>query len=125
MAITHPRVHQINVSDGGVPKLPVPKAYITIQGVAGDRQRSAQYHGGVERAVCLYSLEVIEALQAEGRGGAPGSCAENRTLAGLDWTRLTPAHRLRIGRVERLTVRRCSVPCRRRTKSVKGGNGTR
>src|SRR2546427_5480190 len=66
MGITHPHVHQINISDGGVPKLPVPEARITVQGVAGDRQRSVQYHGGVDRAVCLYSLEVIGTLQAEG-----------------------------------------------------------
>src|SRR2546429_5932889 len=64
MANTHPHVHQINVSDGGVPKLPVPKAYITVQGVAGDRQRSVQYHGGADRGLCLYALEVIEALRA-------------------------------------------------------------
>src|SRR3989442_10615748 len=90
MAITHPRVHQINVLDGGVPKLPVPKAYITVQGVEGDRQRSPQYHGGVDRAGCLYSLEGIEALQTYGRRGAPGSSGEDLTLVGLGWARLQP-----------------------------------
>jgi len=28
-----PRVHQISVSHGGVPKLPVPEAKITVRGV--------------------------------------------------------------------------------------------
>jgi hypothetical protein len=32
-----PRVHQISVSHGGVPKLPVPEAKITVRGVVGDR----------------------------------------------------------------------------------------
>src|SRR2546429_7394146 len=82
MVITHPHVHQINVSDGGVPKLPVPKAYITVQGVVGDRQRSVQYHGGGDRAVCLYALAVIEALRVEGHAVAPGSCREYPSLAG-------------------------------------------
>src|SRR5438093_11191036 len=97
MAITPPHVHQINVSDGGVPKLPVPEARITVQGVAGDRQRSVQYHGGVDRAVCLYSLEVIGPLQADGHAVAPGSCGETLTLARLDWARLNPGARLRSG----------------------------
>jgi len=59
MGITQPHVHQINVSEGSVAWLPVPKAYITFQEVAGDRRQSAQYlgrlsgvHGGC--ASCPY-----------------------------------------------------------------------
>lgn len=122
MAITHPHVYQINVSDGGVPKLPVPKAYITVQGVAGDRQRSVQYHGGVDRAVCLYGLEVIEALRAEGHAVAPGSCGENLTLAGLDWARLKPGDRLRIGTDVRLEVMSYTSPCKHQTQWFKDGD---
>ena len=125
MGITHPHVYQINVSDGGVPKLPVPEARITVQGVAGDRQRSVQYHGGVGRAVCLYSLEVIKALQAEGHGVAPGSCGENLTLAGLDWAWLKPGDRLRIGPDVRLEVTSYTVPCSQQTQWFKDGNFTR
>src|SRR5437870_12500110 len=112
MGITHPHVHQINVSDGGVPKLPVPEARISVHGVAGDSQRSVEYHGGVDRAVCLYSLEVIETLQAEGHVVAPGSCGENLTLAGLDWARLKPGDRLRIGTDVRLAVMSYTAPCK-------------
>ena len=112
MAITNPHVHQINVSDGGVPKLPVPEAYITVQGVAGDRQRSVQHHGGVDRAVCLYALEVIEALRDEGHAVAPGSCGENLTLAGLDWARLKPGNCLHIGPDVRLEVTSYTDPCK-------------
>jgi len=122
MVITHPHVHQINVSDGGVPKLPVPKAYITVQGVAGDRQRSVQYHGGVDRAVCLYALEVIEALRVEGHAVAPGSCGENLTLAGLDWARLKPGGRLSIGPDVRLEVTSYTVPCKQQTQWFKDGD---
>ena len=122
MAITHPHVYQINVSDGGVPKLPVPEAYITVQGVAGDRQRSVQYHGGVDRAVCLYALEVIEALRAEGHAVAPGSCGENLTLAGLDWARLKPGDRLRIGADVWLEVTSYTVPCKQQTQWFKDRN---
>jgi MOSC domain-containing protein YiiM len=122
MAIIHPRVYQINVSEGGVPKLPVPKAYITVQGVAGDRQQSAQYHGGVDRAVCLYSSEVIEALRSEGHAVAPGSCGENLTLAGLDWAQLKPGDRLRIGPDVRLEVTSYTNPCKQQMQWFKDGD---
>src|SRR5437016_13900214 len=122
MGITHPHVHQVNVSDGGVPKLPVPEARITVHGVTGDRQQSVQYHGGVDRAVCLYSLEVIEALRAEGHAVAPGSCGENLTLAGLDWVRLKPGDRLRIGPDVRLAVTSYTHPCKHQTQWVKEGD---
>jgi len=59
-------VHSINVSPGGVPKLPVSEARITTLGLDGDSQRNRLYHGGPMRAVSLYSLERIEALNHEG-----------------------------------------------------------
>ena len=58
----YPHVHQINISDGGVPKFPVLEAKITQHGLDGDRQRNLKVHGGLERAVCLFSLELIEHL---------------------------------------------------------------
>src|SRR6266508_2701810 len=77
-------VHQISVSGGGVPKLPVPEAEITANGVSGDRQRDLRVHGGPERAVCLFSLDVIERLRAEGHPIAPARWA--RTLRSAAWT---------------------------------------
>ena len=91
------RVVQINVSDGGVPKLPVPAARVTRGGVEGDRQRDRRYHGGPDRAVSVWSLEVIEALRAEGHPVVPGGAGENLTVSGLDWAAVRPGARLRIG----------------------------
>ena len=54
-------------------------------------------HGGPERAVCLYSLEHILALQEEGHPIFPGAIGENLTLAGLDWQRMAVAVVLEIG----------------------------
>ena len=73
---------------GGVPKLPVTEARITPEGVVGDRQQNRDIHGGIDRAVCIFSLEVIEALQAEGHSIKPGSSGENLTIAGLEWSQL-------------------------------------
>jgi MOSC domain-containing protein YiiM len=101
-----PRVYQISVSTGGVPKWPVPEARMTTLGVVGDRQRHPDIHGGPERAVCLFSFEVIEALQAEGHPIAPGSTGENVT----DWFSLKPGDRIGFGPV-RLELVGYTAPC--------------
>ncbi len=120
-----PQLHQISVSDGGVPKLPVPEARITINGVAGDRQRNPDIHGGPDRAVCLFSLEVIEALQAEGHSIKPGSSGENLTIDGLDWAHLQPGDRLRIGDDVRLEIVKYTEPCRFNAQWFQDGNFNR
>ncbi|MBI4401675.1 MAG: MOSC domain-containing protein [Nitrospirae bacterium] len=108
---SYPHLHQINVSNGGVPKLPVPEARIMKDGVVGDRQRSLKNHGGPDRAVCLFSLEVIEALRTEGHQIAPGSSGENLTLAGVEWTTLKPGDRVRVGKSVQLEIVSYTSPC--------------
>ena len=120
-----PLLYQISVSDGGVPKLPVPETRITVHGVAGDRQRSPDIHGGPERAVCLFSLEVIEALQAEGHSIKPGSSGENLTIAGLDWAHLKPGDRLRIGDAVKLEIMNYTSPCQFNAQWFIDGNFAR
>jgi MOSC domain-containing protein YiiM len=58
--------------------------------LVGDVQRHTKVHGGPERALCLYSLEKILALQQEGHPIFPGAIGENLTLTGLDWDLLLP-----------------------------------
>lgn len=107
----HPHVHQINVSDGGVPKQAVLKAKVTESGLEGDRQRNLKVHGGPDRAVCLYSFELLERLQAEGHPIDAGSSGENLTLAGLEWDLIRPGVRLAVGPEVRLEVMSYTVPC--------------
>ena len=118
----NPHVHQINVSDGGVPKLPVPEVRITKNGVSGDRQRSPEIHGGPDRAVCLFSLEVIQALQVEGHSIAPGSSGENLTLAGLHWAELKPGDRLRVGDTVELEIVSYTAPCEHNARWFRDGD---
>lgn len=92
-------VAQLNVSDGGVPKRPVPEAEVGPRGVVGDRQAARQHHGRPLQALCLWSAEVITALRAEGHPIEPGFAGENITLAGVDWAALRPGTQLRIGEV--------------------------
>lgn len=105
-------LHQISVNPaGGVPKHAVPRARITTQGVQGDRQRNLEFHGGPDRAVCLYSLERITELQAEGHPIVPGSTGENLTIAGLDWDTIVPGTRLRVGEEVELEILSYTAPC--------------
>lgn len=87
----------INISAGGVPKLPVPHAAITADGVAGDRQKDRKFHGGRNRAVSLLAMSVIRELQAHGHGIMPGSTGDNLTIDGFSAEELAPGVRLRIG----------------------------
>jgi MOSC domain-containing protein YiiM len=90
-------VHQINSSSGGVPKSPIGRALVDALGIAGDKHNDRRHHGGPERALCLYALEIIDALRAEGHPIEPGSSGENVTTRGLDWSLLEPGCRLRLG----------------------------
>ena len=114
----------INVSNGGVPKLPVQECAITTSGLKGDRQRDLRHHGGEQRAVSLFSRELIDALQAEGHPIAPGTIGENLTLSGLDWALVVPGRRLTVGEVE-LELTSYASPCRNIAPSFIGGDMNR
>jgi MOSC domain-containing protein YiiM len=88
----------INVSGGGVPKRRVTGADVSRLGLLGDAQNDTIDHGGPERAVCVYSLERIQALQTEGHPIDVGTAGENVTLEGIDWNLVVPGARLRLGK---------------------------
>jgi len=117
-------VASINVSDGGVPKHPLAECRIVTLGLRGDRQRDREHHGGPERAVVVFSLERIAALQAEGHPIAPGTIGENLTLEGLDWSRVVPGTRLDVGEA-RLELTRFAAPCEKVGGSFTGNEFTR
>jgi MOSC domain-containing protein YiiM len=106
-----PRIFQINASQGGVPKLALPQAEVTTTGLTVDRQAHPEVHGGPERALCLYALERILALQEEGHPIYPGATGENLTLVGLDWETLAPGARLRLGDEVEIELTRHTAPC--------------
>lgn len=120
-----PHIHQINLSDGGVPKLPVREAQVTPLGLAGDRQANTKHHGGPKRALCLYALEHITALQGEGHPISPGSAGENLTLAGLDWAQVIPGTRLLLGDEVVVEITRYTLPCAKVAESFIGGETDR
>ena len=113
------RLEAINVSRGGVPKQAVFEALITEHGLGGDHQNDRYNHGGPDRAVVLYSLEVIHALQHEGHPISAGAVGENLTISGLDWPSITPGTRLVVGDVE-LQITKYATPCTNIRRSFLG-----
>ena len=105
-------ITQISISNGGVPKRPIPNVQIIPDGLIGDRQKNLKYHGGPDRAVCLWSADIIQALQSEGHPIKPGSAGENITVAGLSWEQLVPNVQLQLGNNVSLLITDYAQPCR-------------
>jgi len=100
----------INISKGGVPKRPLPSCRVTVSGLQGDRQRDLEYHGGPTRAVCLFSEDLIAALQAEGHPISAGTIGENFTLKGVAWAEMVPGATFDVGEV-RIELTDYAAPC--------------
>lgn len=105
------QIHQISVSSGGVPKLPVAEAEVGERGLTDDDQADKRHHGHPQQALCVWSLEVIEALRAEGHPIAPGYAGENITVVGLDWDLVVPGTTLLIGDSVVAPVTFDATPC--------------
>lgn len=115
----------INVnSEGGVPKLPVETARLGFNNVEGDKQRDTRYHGGPQRAVSLYSLELLETLCAEGHPIESGWTGENLLISGLNWDEMVPGVRLQIGEAQ-IEITSYVRPCYKIKSAFSGGNFNR
>ena len=118
------RVHQVNVSDGGVPKRAIESAEVGYRGLVGDRQRSRQHHGRPWQALCLWSADVINALASEGHPITAGCAGENLTISGLDWALVRPGMLLRLGNVLAETSS-WAIPCRHNAQWFSDGDFNR
>ncbi len=116
------RVLQVNVSPGGVPKTPVASAEVGRLGLEGDAVNHPKIHGGPERAVCLFSNELIRSLRAEGHPISPGDVGENLTVEGLDWPSLEVDAVLAVGETLRLQLSQRVEPCRTIAGAFDGGD---
>ncbi len=119
------RIFQLNTSPGGVPKLPVREAMVTELGLVGDDHNFPDIHGGPERALCLFSLERILELQAQGHPIFPGAAGENVTIVGLEWDKLQLGDRLALGNEVLIEITRYTTPCNSMEPSFLDGNYAR
>lgn len=107
----------INLSPGGIPKLPVASASVTVDGLHGDGHDHAK-HRVPEQAISLIDLELLDAAGTDhGLDLAPGSLGENLTVRGLGVQRLGEGDRLHIAGADRdpggvvLEITRVRPPC--------------
>jgi MOSC domain-containing protein YiiM len=119
------RIFQLSRSSGGVPKLAVREVLIDQLGLEGDKQKHTKFHGGPDRAVCLYAVELIQALQTEGHPIYPGSTGENVTVSGLPWSTIDAGTKIELGpeggSTVLLEVTRHTEPCKQITASFADG----
>ena len=118
---------QVSTSKGGVPKRPVPPEGVQVGelGLEGDVQRNRLYHGGPDRAVCLYASERLDALAAEGHPIGPGSAGENVTTRGLDWDLVVPGAKLRLGADVLIEITDYAPPCKQNRQWFQDGDFSR
>jgi MOSC domain-containing protein YiiM len=104
--ITH-----INISRGGIPKLPIAHGVLTPLGIEGDGHAHPQIHGGPEKALLIVTQEGIDELIARGYQLYPGALGENLTTRGLDRRLLRIGQQLRAGPAAWIEITRVRVPC--------------
>ena len=90
------KIVQVNVSAGGVPKLPVERAMVGPLGIEGDEHRY-RMHGGPRKALLLIASEVIHSLCSEGWPLFYGALGENLTTQDLDHRAWRAGQRFRCG----------------------------
>jgi MOSC domain-containing protein YiiM len=95
LSIVHfmPTVLSVNVSKGGIPKIPVNSCAISFAGLAGDG-RNHEKHSILDRAISLIDKEILDQLTAEGYDVPAGAVGENLTVENLNVQELQPNDRL-------------------------------
>ncbi len=82
-------VLSVNVSKGGIPKLPVDSCVVSFDGLDGDG-RDHDKHISRDRAISLIDREILDQLEAEGYELSPGAVGENLTVENLNVQELEP-----------------------------------
>ena len=87
------KVLSINISKGGIPKLPVQSCRVTSDGLRGDG-REHDKHNSKDRAVSLIDIEILHQLSNEGYEVSAGAVGENLTVEDLHVQSLDPGDHL-------------------------------
>ncbi len=104
------QIISINVSSGGIPKLPKPRISVGIGGLEGDGHNHEK-HRVVHQAVCLQDIEKLEELKSEGYSLPPGATGENLTVQYLNVNKLPLGTVLRFANGVMLELTKVRKPC--------------
>ena len=77
-----PRLVSINISKGGIPKLPVQSIRLTRAGLEGDGHNHAKHYSPIQ-AVCVQDIESLKELSMYNYQLLPGKAGENLTVEHL------------------------------------------
>ncbi|MFH1276875.1 MAG: MOSC domain-containing protein [Candidatus Eisenbacteria bacterium] len=110
MSESKPRVLAVCVSPGGIPKIPVDRAVVGEEGLAGDG-RDHEKHRKPSRAVLIQDEELLSELRADGYEVSWGSLGENLTVRDLHVQRMEAGRRLRFSGGLELELTEPRRPC--------------
>src|SRR6185503_20463329 len=110
MSEARPSVVSLNISAGGIPKLPRAEVRVAFEGFEGDGH-DHEKHDTPLQAVSLIDFEDLLDLKSEGFNVFPGATGENITMRGLDADSLATGDRLRFDGGVELEITRLRQPC--------------
>ncbi|MFN3151955.1 MOSC domain-containing protein [Bremerella sp.] len=93
------QVVAVCLSAGGIPRLPVESAQLTVGGFENDGHRYDE-HYAPRRAVTLFDLAYLDQHERDALAFPPGSAGENITVKRLDLGKLQPGTQLTVGNAE-------------------------
>ncbi len=103
-------VVSINVSGGGIPKIPVPSCEVSMTGLNGDHHDHDK-HISPDRAVSLVDREILDQLNAEGYKVCPGAIGENLTVEKVQLQSLNPGDTLTFSGGVQIELSEARRPC--------------
>lgn len=103
-------VISINISKGGIPKLPVNSIRVTAAGLEGDGHNHEKHRTPLQ-AVCLQDAECLEELRRQGYTLAPGTTGENLTVRNLNVNGLPIGTLLQFSGEVALAISKVRKPC--------------
>lgn len=105
-----PIVLSINISKGGIPKLPVSSIRLTVAGLEGDGHNHAKHNTPLQ-AICIQDLEKLEELSQNGYTLSPGHAGENLTVENLNVNELPIGAILKFSGGIILEISKIRKPC--------------
>ena len=105
-----PTILSINISRGGIPKLPVQILRLNIDGFDGDGHNHEKHRTPIQ-AVCLQDIEKLNELREEGYSLEAGTTVENLTMRGLNVNHLPIGTILRFSSGVLIELTRVRKPC--------------
>lgn len=101
----------------GIGKRPVAEAWVTVDGLVGDRVCNRDHHGGPDQAVYVYTEEDYAWFAAAGSRFAAGAFGENLTVAGVESAAVAVGDRFTFGAIA-LQATAPRIPCNVLSASV-------